>query len=822
MFNDLRYAWRQLRRTPGFAAIAVLTLALGIAANTTFFALIDAAVWRPLRAINFNDIYRVSVYPPRVPGQKMTMATWRSWRSRALTLPQLEYLQSRPEMGLLATARVREQEVTAQSPFDAGRLRMLITQGNYAGVNRMRALTGQLVGLENNSAQAGAQVVISERLWRSWFRADRAAVGRDVVRLNRHPFIVAGVAPAAHSYEGTDLWVAEESWQPVDTDRDSDLFVSSEMRFRAGAEPKRLAKMIDLALANGPTPPLAEFNAFLSPTAPPLNGAVAVRMTWLVMGLSGLVLLAACANLANMLFARAASRTGEIAVRLSLGASAAQVFRLFLLEAGTIAGLAATAGAAFSWLGLRYVKDALPGATLDRYSRMPIDISPDWRMFAYAAGAGAVAALIVGGLTAWRGSRTPPLRLFGSSGIAQSTGARGKWTRTVLVAVQVSAAVILLLGTGLYLVRDFENGQVSLTFDTDRLATAQIELDSDRFNDTQVPDVVQRVLASVEKLEGIEAGAITDGMFGAEYARAKVMGTLTAEADVEPGKLSRTRLLTGLQAAVSPGFLDVLGLKLQRGRNLRPTDVDGAPEVVLLSSSAAQTLWPNLDPLGRRVRFVSDVRWFTVVGTFDDPLRERQHEPRVCSGCVALTSWAQMKRRRWLVVLRAGAPGAAIQQVRPAVDAISPDVPVFNAASANRSIFAAANAAAVLGSLVGTLGLLSLVIAALGVYGVISYSVSRRTREFGIRLALGATPSRIVRSVVDDAVHLVLVGLLPGVLLASWATRVLEASVVRLMPNDIPTWVMVPILILVIGVFAGWIPARRAARVDPNVALREL
>jgi ABC-type antimicrobial peptide transport system permease subunit len=297
---------------------------------------------------------------------------------------------------------------------------------------------------------------------------------------------------------------------------------------------------------------------------------------------------------------------------------------------------------------------------------------------------------------------------------------------------------------------------------------------------------------------------------------------LVAEDEFLPGTVSRSRLATGVQAAVSSRFLDVLGLKLLSGRNLRPTDVDGAPEVVLLSQSAARKVWPDSDPLGKRVKLQGDRRWFTVVGTFEDPMRQGSDVTPTFSQYVALTSWAQMPSRNWLVVLRANTPGVAIRQVRPAVDAINPDVPVYNASVADQSIFAESNAAGAFSGLVGTLGLIALAIAALGVYGVISYSVSRRTREFGIRLALGATPSRILRAVVDDAVHLVLVGLLPGVLLASWATRTLESQIIRLMPNDISTWVVVPILILVIGVVAAWIPARRASRVDPNVALRDL
>jgi putative ABC transport system permease protein len=711
----------------------------------------------------------------------------------------------------------------AKTPFDASRLTMEVVQGDYAGVMRLRPVVGRLTGLENDGATAGANVVISERLWRLWYRADPAVVGRDTLRISRQAFTIAGVAPATQAFRGADLWMAAESWR-MPASQFEDRQTLAQVRFRPGSEPARLRPMIDHALAAGPSPPPPEIKTRLLVSAPASCQSTATTMAWLVVSLSALVLLAACANLANMLYARAAQRTGEIAVRLSLGAGVARIYRLFLLEAVIIAGLSAAAGMAMAFIGLRYVTEVLPGMTQNRYTRMPIiDVSPDWRMFAYAIGAGAFAALVVGGLTAWRGSRTPPLRLFGSSGIAQSTSPRGKWTRTVLVAVQVSAAVVLLLGTGLYVVRALTLSPGSPTFDTSRLATAQLGFGDAGLYDTQVPDLLKRILTSIEGLDGIEAGAITDGMFGADYLRAQGMLNLTAESDSLPGALSPRRLLTGQQAAVSSGFLDVLGLNVTSGRNLRPSDVDGAPEVVLLSDSAAKKLWPDLDPLNRRVRIYNDKRWFTVVGTFEDPMHQGADNDSTCNACVALTSWAQMPpRRQWLVLLGSRAPAAAIQQVRPAVDAINPDVAVLNASVADRSLFILANVGDAFSGLAGTLGLVSLIIASLGVYGVISYSVSRRTREFGIRLALGATPSQIVRSVVDDAVHLVLVGLLPGVLLASWATRVLEASIVRLMPNDIPTWVVVPILILAIGVFAGWIPARRAARVDPNVALRDL
>jgi putative ABC transport system permease protein len=812
VLNELSYACRQLRRTPGFTAIAVLTLALGIGATTTFFALIDAMLWRPARALDLRDTYEVYVQRPprpRVPGQPY------EFNYRILTPAQLEYLKSLPELGVQAVAALNTRGVVVQTATDAGRLTLDITFGNYAAVNHLRPLLGQLAGLDGSAA--GLQVVISERIWRSWFRADPNVAGQATIRISRHLFTVAGVLPLAQSHRGTDLWVAADGWRVVESGF-TNRFGASFVRFRPGAEPMRLRPMLDHALASGPTPFPEEFKTHLM-SAQPRFAVVASTMTWTFLGLSLVVLLAACANLANMLHARAAQRSGEIAIRMSLGAAAGHVYRLFLLEACTIAGLAAICGAAFAWLGLRYITSALPGANLDRFTRLPIDISPDWRMFLYAVAAGAFSAMLVGGLTAWRGSRTPPLRTLAGSGIAESTRAGGRWLRTGLVAVQVSAAVILLLGTSLYLIKGFERAPTEVTFATDHLATAQLEFDAERFNPADVATLLQQILTSVERLSGIEGAAIADGMFGGSYSAAREMRNLVAEDEFLSDKVSRSRLATGVQAAVSPGFLDVLGVKLVRGRNLQAIDVDGAPEVTLISETAARKLWPGEDPLGKRVKLAGDRRWFTVVGTFEDLMRSRANGS---AGVAALSSWLQYKGREWLVVLRSSAPGVAAQQIRPAVDAVNQDVPVFNATVADRSIFNATNSGRAFMSLVGSLGLVSLAIAALGVYGVISYTVSRRTREFGIRLALGATPRQILRAVIDDAVHLVLVGLLPGVLLASWSTRALEAQILGLMPNEISTWAIVPILILVIGIFAAWIPARRASRVNPIVALKDL
>jgi len=815
--DDLGYAWRQLRRTPSFTVVAILTLALGIGANTTFYALIDAVVWRPARAVDFRGIFDISLGRvfKRVPGDPPR----RTWEP--LTAQQLAHLESDPSLGIAATAMASRAYVTAQTTEGAVRTELMIVSGDYANVYRMQPLLGRLTGLQRDSAVAGPVVVISENLWRRLYRSDPAIVGREPLRVNGRAFTIAGVARREQAPLGADAWIASESWYATDTPDRS--FVFGLARFRPDTDVSKLRARIDASLAKGPAPPAADLKTSLSgPATAVLSRDRAARLTMMVVGLSTLVLIAACANLANMLYARSAVRTGEIAVRLSLGAGTLRIFRLFLFEASIIAAFAAALGIAMAVGALRWVADSLP----DSYARASIlpviEITPDWRLFAYAAIAGLMAAALVGGLTAWRGSRVPPLRTFGASGIAASTPARAKWTRTLLVAVQVSAAVILLLGTSLYLVRALTTSRTAILYDTAPLATAQLSFDNSYRLD-QAAEVMGRVLDRMKQIDGVKTAAIANGLIGGSYAGGRGLRNLVAEDESMPGRMSTWRTLEGQQAAVSPEFFAATGIQVVSGRSFTTNDRDGAPDVVMLSQSAAANLWPGLDPLGKRVRLANDPRWATVIGIFADPLRNRADDKWAClRGCVALAPWLQKPGREWLVILRADEPAAAAQQIVRAVAAVDERVPVFSPSVADRGIFAPSNPEGVIAGLFGALGVLSLAIAALGIYGVISYSVSRRTREFGIRLALGATPRGILRAVLDDAVHLVLVGLLPGVLLASWSTRVLEASIVSLMPNDIPTWAAVPIGVLVIGVFAAYIPARRAARVDPNVALRDL
>jgi putative ABC transport system permease protein len=818
---DIRYSLRRLRRTPGFTGTAVVTLALGIAASTTVFSVANAVVFKPQRALQSNDVHSLWLFNPSQRGGGQLTDVHRE----ALSHGKL------PGIGAIAGAQYRWALVRSQ--LAAAELSIEVVTGDYNGVFDLRPAIGQ--GLDTSDAPAlGPHVVISDRLWRQWYRADPSIVGKERLKISGVRFLVVGVAPPDFvGAFGAEVWVPRSVWQfTIDGSRTqaparspgSTTSMPTFAVLTTRGDPGRLSMAATRALASSSEPPREGFAVYFTSVAEEIRQARSGdrSLGLLIVALSSLVLFAACANLANMLYARGAQRSGEVAVRNALGGSTARVFRLFFAETALVSVTASVLGLGLTVAALHLVGASFPALRAGRFLTASPDFTPDWMTFAYAAAAGSLAALLVGGATAWRASRIAPMRAFGSSGITASSTPRGRWLRTGLVSVQVSTAVILMLGTSLYLVEAIKGFETNLEFDFDRLATARVDLGLHDYNPTRGRSFFDRVIAQAQQLPDIEVAALATGLPGAAAFGAQSLQNLVAEDEANPGQLSTWRLLTGFQAGVSPGFLDTLALRLVRGRNFTVHDRDGAPRVVMLSESAARSLWPTADPIGKRVRLGTDPDWYTVVGIFQDAQRNRTDTSWMCSACLALYPYEQRYNGRMVLVVRSDAAGTAAEQARMVFNAVDDDVAVFDAGPAATSAYSSVTPKRALSTLVGSLGLVSLLIAALGVYGVISYSVSRRLREFGIRLALGATPRQIVKSVVDDGVHLILVGLVPGVLIASWATRLLEWRVVRLMPNDIPTWAAVPIFIMVIGLVAAYIPARRASRVNPNAALREL
>jgi putative ABC transport system permease protein len=869
LFRDFRYAARQLRRTPGFTVIAVVTLALGIGASTAVFAFVNALVFRPIGSAKIDDVYipfSAGRPPMRTnPGASQPAEV----RPRPLTTTDFRAFLASPPAAVAAVTALGTSDVTIRMPGRAQRVRAEGIAGDYRAVFGLTVQAGRFVDA-GDDAGALANVVVSDRLWRRWFGGDRSGVGRATITVNNQPLTIVGVTPAGYgghggtAWSGIDVWMPLSVWRAMSLERQRASLEQAIARQPAlegqrnlqsqrnleslrnlDAQRDVMSGQIYLRARPGTATPAvaAAFEALYSPTFPdgnPNRGGVRViairdlmagdsriAMGRVIVGLGALVLIAACANLANLLYARGAKRAGEVAVRLSLGGRPVDIFRLFVAETTILSGVATAIGltlaaAALQLTGAGSTSLAGPRSSRSRPDLMNSEITPDVETLLFALAAGSLVALGVGFLTAWRASRVPPLQTLAAAGVPGGVTPRSRRWRVALVAVQVTAAVLLMIGTGLYVRRAAESLTQTVRFDTAGITAARIDLSLHAYTETRGRAFYQEVLNRVRALPGVESATLTDGLPGYAYVSERRPNFLIISEPTALQTITTARRVTAAYAGVADGFFEALGVRLLRGRALQPADRYGAPLVAVVCESLAARLWPGEEPIGKRLMFGNEGHWRTVVGLSSDPIVSSKDTPYGCASCVAFVPWDQRYAPQMLIMARSARPAALVEPMTAAVRAVDAEVAIQEAAPLDDSLLAWVRPERAEAALMGSLGVLALVIASLGVYGVVSFLVSSRTREFGIRLALGATPRRVVGMVLDHALHLMLVGLLPGVLIASLGSRILENRIRDLMPNDIPTWIVVPLLVLVVGLVAGYIPARRASRIDPTVALREL
>ncbi len=828
--HDFRYAFRQLCRTPGFTAAAVVTLALGLGASTTFFAVVNAMVLRPSTLASTEGLYSIRVYI-KGPGY---------WSHGPLNDSQMRSLERRLPDGVAQLAAFVSsdiagvQELTLHTPGRAERVKAEVVTGGYAPIFNLRPQPGRLLEASDDRPGAEPAVVISDRIWREWFGDDRQLSGRTTIRINGQPFTIVGVAP--RGFRGAlppplgslDVWITTAGLRRLRSNPDAPLrhYWTTLVRLRPGVSVAAAEASIGAMLTADPeTLPAGSSITALRLSAPEFGGELGTAGFALI-GFATLVLVAACANLANMLLARGAVRSGEVAVRLSLGASRLQVFRLFFAETLVIAAASAALGILVSIAATSALNGAFPSFRSHSF-RMAIDLSPDYRVFLYGLGAAIGSALAVGVITAWRASRVPVVKSIAASGIAPATTRGGRGLRLGMVAVQVTAAVFLLMSAGLYVQAARRVLDRYVSFDTDPLATAMIDLRLHGYHEARGRAFYDRVLRNVRAIPGVERAALTDGFPGGGYAAARTILAMAPKRSANETGVVRdiagnTRRASAAYAGVSPGFLETIGLPLRHGRDILATDQETTEHVAVVSESAAAALWPEQEAIGQRFTIGNDRRQWTVVGVSVDPVRAVAESPLTSPSNLILLPAAQWYRPEMIVVIRSRAPAAHLEAIRSAVRAIDENVAATDVATANDSIMAWAAPMHAATILFASLGLLALAISTLGVYGVISYLVSQRTREFGIRMALGARPRQVVKLVLDEARVILLLGLLAGVFFTAAGERILQNRLFRFMPNEIITWAVVLLLILGVGMIAAFVPARRASRIDPNVALREL
>ena len=795
VWRDAGYALRSLRRTPSFTFPAILTLALGVGANTAMFAVIRGVLLSPLPFASPERLVLVSYGPP--PGPFLTTTGMRD----------AHYLELRETASVFEqVATFSNQPVSLTGVGEPVRLNgATVTPGFFEllGVSPAR---GRTFGAGEDQAGRNALVALGDALWRSRFSADQGVVGRSI-RLNGVQHTIVGVLPA-----GFDFPNRADLWTPLEVRNDANVSFARPVVARLRAD-------VDMAQANGWFGGLAarlevtdrdDFRAQVQPLNAYLTGRI--RTTLLVFaGAVAFVLLIACANVANLLLMRGATRGQEIAVRASLGAGRRRLVGQLITENLVIAVLGGAAGTLLAFIGVQALIALAPTGRIPRLEAIHVDGA----VLAFTLLVALVTGLLFGTLPALYATRSD-LRSVLSPG-ARVAGRERERLRSGLVVVEIALTVVLLAGAGLML-RSFDNMRaVKLGFAPSNVYSMTVDLPTSDYGDVPAMHALyDRVLERLAQQPVLEASGVVNWI---PLGSMSIAGSLRVEGETEGPGFTVTKL------AVSEDYFLAMGIPLLRGRTFSAVDDEGAPGVIVVSRAVAERLWPGQDALGRRLA-LSDRpapgEWLTVVGVVEDVLQRDLTAPRTAA---VYQPYGQVTRPFFLdhanfVVRSAAQPSMVRNALRDALRAADPDLPASRLIGMQEAVDSATNGPRFQARLLLTFSLLALLLSAVGVYGVLAWGVTRRRAEIGIRMALGARAGDVALRVLGRTCLLTLAGLLIGVAGAFALTRVLEQFLFGVTPTDPLTFAAVTTLLCVTALLAGWLPARRAAQIDPAAALR--
>ena len=798
MLNDLRYAFRVMRRTPHFTATVVLTVALAIAANTAIFSVVNAVMLRPLPFTQPDRLVQVAEKNDRLslPTFSVSLLNYLSWRERS---PKSFEQIAAIGFDTSTLTGAGEPEQLTGNRISPGLLHLL----------GLAPVAGRAFTEDEEKPGAPPVAMVGEGLWRRRFGADPGLVGRTLV-LNDVPTTIVGIAPAAlNLVSGGDLSTPLSIDPARETRLNHTLFVVGRLRPGVPLDQAQ-AEMDGIAAGVGEQYPevrdwgihlLTFFDTFVSTQL----------KTGLLMLLAAVafVLLIACANIANLLLARAAARQQEMATRSALGAGRGRLLRQLLIESVALSAAGGVAGLVGAWWAVRAINRALPPNTL------PIpEIDLDVRVLLFAVGMTVVTGLLFGIVPAWRMTKTDLNDALKQAGRGESGRLRAG-IRNSLAAAEIALATILLIGAGL-LIRSLGNlERARLGFDTRGLITFQLAPPVTKYplQSGQAGEFYRGLLESLQAVPGVSGAVVSSGLpFGAgNYYQSPFM---TADSQV----LSPDASIPLEWRLVSPGYFSGMGIPLLRGREFTAADGPTAPLVVIASQAAAKRLWGDADPLGRTVHRPTQTLQFTVVGVVGD-VRSTALNQEAPSLYYPIP-WRAAPLVDVAVRTSTGEPEALLPTLRRKVHELDPGLALANVRTMDQWIANSAAQPRLNAILLGIFAAAALLIAAIGIYGVLAYTVTQRTREIGLRMALGATPRGVMRLVVGQGLGVVLFGLGLGLAGGLALGRGVSSLVYGVTVRDPATYAAVSIVLGAVALAACAIPARRAARVDPMVALR--
>jgi putative ABC transport system permease protein len=801
--QDLRYGARILLKQPGFTLVAVITLALGIGANTAIFSLVNSILLRPLP---FRDPDRVVRMMQASPTLGLT-----SWG-----VSQADFAAYREQNRSFESVALYNNSATnLTGNGEPERLAIANVTSDFFKVFGVSPLLGRTFVEGEDTPGKNAVCVISYAFWQRRFGANPSIVGQ-MLNLNEKPTQIVGVMPANYKFPRveTDLWVPlalnprrfapygfyvvgrlKPGIQVAQAQSDT-----TEILQNVGRQNPNISESAGIAEGNGPSTVVTPIRDFLlGRTQKPLLVLLAAV---------ALVLLIACANVANLLLARATSRTREIAVRISLGATPRRIARQLLTESVLLSFIGAVVGVVLASLAIRMI-DRLPLTGIARIEEVHLSGS----VLAFTLGLTLLTGLLFGLM--------PALRAY-AMGITTGMreGARGsashRHLNSALVAVQFALSLVLLIGAGLLLKSFHRLESVDLGFNPENTLTMVASLPPAKYDNEEKAlrfygDAQERLRQS----PGIRAVGLSNNLPFTESS--EVDGIIVEGQEPAPG--SDAQMEQASLQSVTPGTFQALGIPLLQGRDFQNTDTTNTPRVAIIDEPLARRYWPANDAIGRRIQTSGNREWMTIVGIVGGIKQSNLTEEKRPHIYMAMSQYTQL--RAAFVVRTDGPPESAIPTFRAALKQVDPDMPLYMVRSMTDVIGDTLDTQRLTNTLLTAFAIIALVLAAVGIYSTMSVYVGSRTKEFGIRLALGAQPGALRRRVIRQGLMLTAAGVVIGVLGALALTQTIKSLLYEVSATDPVVFTAIPLLLIVVSVIACYTPAHRATKVDPLVALRE-
>src|ERR1700685_1367054 len=823
LLQDVRYGLRMLVKKPAFTIVAVLTLALGVGANTAIFSIVNAVLLRSLPYRDPDRLVRIFFNEPGV-----------GLRDVRFSKPELDDLQTRAGVFEDVTP-IFEGSENLTGAGQPERVEGVNGSFTYFSMLGVIPQIGRLYGPQDFAPGFAPEAVISDGLWRRAYGADPNVLGR-TIRIDNDPFTIIGVLPRGFRHPGPTTsgdaevfgaggFSADPFPPPI---RGNRVLISGIGRLKPRQHlpqaTRRLPARAAQARHNFPTdyPPQAQWTIEIQPLQETLVGNVR-PMLLVLMGAVILIVFIVSLNIANLLLARASGRQQEMAVRLALGASRGRMVRQMLTESMLLSLIGGAAGIATAVGTLGFILRFVP-SNVPRLNEVRID----WVVLAFALLISILTGLVFGLAPALHSARvalSSAIREGGrGSGYSTTTGR----LRDVLIVSELAFAVILMVGAGLLLRTMRDLLQENPGFNPTQVVTANtwLGVPNDPKTDPYlgIPGKAafdRELLRRMKAIPGVELAAITSSL-PTTNSNPNAVGGLAMEGfPIEDRPVESSQDLRAERIRISPDYFKVLQATLLRGRSFTEGDEDGKQPVAIIDESTAHKYWPTRDALGRRVRFAKDPTkpWITVVGI----IKDIKSDGLDIDGVPHLyVSTYQDPSKQVSVVLRTSLPATVLEpQIRHEIQSIDPGLPVFNVSSMNDVLDRSLASRRFSADLVGGFAGLAMLLASIGIYGLLAYMVGQRSREIGIRMALGARRDDILRMFLRKGVALAGAGIVAGVVFSASTASMMASLLYGVRPNDPALFLIVPLLLLAVAAMASYLPARRATKVNPMIALRE-